>query len=109
MKIEAPQQPQQAEGETVGDAVYDRVAGREPAAEQPQEQVVDNVEEPQEIARIVLPPTPVNEEPPLVQPIGEAATDPAAATAPPTEEWPIRPRRRARSWRSGRAACAPTW
>ena len=86
VKIEAPQQPQQAEGETVGDAVYDRVAGREPAAEQPQEQVVDNVEEPQEIARIVLPPTPVSEEPPLVQPIGEAATDPAAATAPPTEE-----------------------
>ncbi len=55
VKIEPAQSQADNSGDTVGEAVYDRVAGRgtDTAAE---ETVVNGAEEPQEIARIVPPP-----------------------------------------------------
>ena len=54
VEASAEQQSQPENGETVGDAVYNRVAGNTPTTE---ERVVDNSEEPREVARIVLPPS----------------------------------------------------
>jgi hypothetical protein len=54
VRVEPEVNASAAEGETVGEAVYDRVSG---ANSQTEEQVVDNAEEPREIARIVLPPS----------------------------------------------------
>jgi hypothetical protein len=84
----APEAQAPAEAETVGDAVYNRVAGNAPAAE---EQVVDGAEEPREISRIVLPSPQEEPDQALVKPVGEAegAPEPAgpgetAAEAAPT-------------------------
>ncbi len=52
VKVEPPTDQAATDGETVGEAVYNRVAGNTPPAD---EQVVDNAEEPREVARIVLP------------------------------------------------------
>ena len=71
VKVKAPQESQQAEDERVGNIVYDRVAG--PTASLTQEQVIDNTDEPQEVPHIVLPPAPVDDEPPLIASIGETA------------------------------------
>lgn len=54
VRVEPAQDQAAAEGETVGEAVYNRVAGAQPETE---EQVVENAEEPREVARIVLPPS----------------------------------------------------
>jgi hypothetical protein len=58
VKVEAPQE-QAAEAGTVGEAVYNRVAGNASNAE---EQVVEGAEEPREIARIILPSSPAEGE-----------------------------------------------
>ena len=72
----APRAAEQAEGETVGEAVYNRVAGTAPAAG---DQLVDGAEEPAEISRIV-PPAPADEpEPPPA--VRAAAPEPATASA----------------------------
>jgi hypothetical protein len=79
VRIEAPANPEAAEGETVGEAVYDRVSG---ASSQAEEQVVDNAEEPREIARIVLPPSQDDASATVDGPVGgEAPT--ASTTEPP--------------------------
>lgn len=67
VKIEPPQE-ELAAGETVGEAVYSRVAGDAPPAE---EQVVDGAEEPREISRIVLPPPQAESDQALSRPVGE--------------------------------------
>jgi hypothetical protein len=93
----APQESQTAATEeTVGDAVYDRVAGNAPETE---EQVVESAEEPREIARIVLPQTQEEADAALVRPVGEegaepqmAAGEPEAASAPASDD-EIGPRR----------------
>lgn len=82
VRVEPTQDQAANEGETVGQAVYDRVAGTTPEAE---EQVVENAEEPREIARIVLPPSQTSAENTVVGPVGEEASGgPAdeASTAP---------------------------
>jgi hypothetical protein len=75
VKIQPPAPQQQAAEETVGEAVYNRVAG---AAQPTQEQVVEGAEEPEEISRIVLPPP----EPPA--PVADAAA-PEGAAVPPAD------------------------
>ncbi len=52
VKITPEETQAEGGGETVGEAVYDRVAGQAPETE---ETVVEGAEEPREIARIVLP------------------------------------------------------
>ncbi len=91
VKVEAPPQPQ-AEGETVGEAVYNRVAGDTPPAE---EQVVDSAEEPREISRIVLPPTGGEAEAGLAREVGEGAGPPPEqiSTEPPAASAIVGPRR----------------
>jgi hypothetical protein len=77
VKVQPPQQgEQQAASETAGEAVYNRVAGSPPAAE---EQVVENAEEPREVARIVLPPS-TDENSQLERPVGDES---AGADVPP--------------------------
>ncbi len=73
VKVEPPKDQAAADEETVGEAVYDRVAGNAPAA---QEQVVDNSEEPREVARIVLPSPQSDSNDALVRSVGgeDAAT-----------------------------------
>jgi hypothetical protein len=92
-KVEAPQEQTADGGDTVGEAVYNRVAGNAPETE---EQVVDSAEEPREIARIVLPSQAENEDA-MVRNVGEdAAADadaPAAAEAGGAVEEEIGPRR----------------
>jgi cell division protein FtsN len=73
VKVDAPAQQQEAAQETVGQAVYNRVAG---AAAPTEEQVVDGAEEPEEISRIVLPPPE-----PAPPPPDAAAADPQAPGA----------------------------
>jgi hypothetical protein len=77
----APAKQAAPDGETVGDAVYNRVAGNTPQAE---EQVVDGAEEPREISRIVLPSPQENADQALVKPVGEdeaGGAEPAPAEA----------------------------
>jgi hypothetical protein len=69
-KVAAPEQ-QQAEGETAGEAVYDRVAGATPPAD---EQVVESAEEPRELSRIVLPPPQNESDDALVKAVGDETT-----------------------------------
>lgn len=64
----APAEGETASQETVGEAVYNRVAG---ATSETPEQVVESAEEPSEIARIVLPPTQAGSEETVVGPVGE--------------------------------------
>ena len=66
VKVNADEQPATSE-ETVGEAVYNRVAGAAPTTD---EQVVDNAEEPKEVARIVLP-APQSETAATERPVGE--------------------------------------
>ncbi|HWT29920.1 MAG TPA: SPOR domain-containing protein [Propylenella sp.] len=75
VKVEAPAPPV-TESDTVGEAVYNRVAGDTPPAN---EQVVDSAEEPREISRIVLPPAGSEADVGLVREVGEASGDPASA------------------------------
>jgi hypothetical protein len=75
VRVEPAQDQAATDGETVGDAVYNRVAGAAPETE---EQVVESAEEPREVARIVLPPTQTPDE--------QAATNEDAAGGPPEEE-----------------------
>ena len=104
VKVEAPPE-QRAESETVGEAVYSRVAGE---ASTQGEQVVEGAEEPAEISRIVLPPPPEPEPAPAqpvpVQPTPaqsfaepQAAPPPAgqnpASAAVAEENLPVGPRR----------------
>jgi cell division protein FtsN len=70
VKIEAQEEQAAAGGDTVGEAVYNRVAGNAPEGE---EQIVDNSEEPTEIARVILPPT-QEETDGVVRPVGEEQT-----------------------------------
>ena len=77
VKIEPAQTPSDAGEETVGEAVYNRVAGRAPDTE---ENVVEGAEEPREIARIVLPRSEGESEEPAPGPAeGEAAGTEAEA------------------------------
>jgi cell division septation protein DedD len=68
VKIETPQEPAAADEETVGEAVYGRVAGDAPAAV---EQIVEGAEEPREVARIVLPEPQADAEQDVARPVGE--------------------------------------
>jgi cell division protein FtsN len=77
-KIVSPE-TEQASGETVGEAVYDRVAGR---PQETEEQIVDNSEEPEEIRQIVLPGPQSEAETALARPVGEADGAPAEPDAP---------------------------
>jgi hypothetical protein len=90
-KVAAPEQ-QQAEGETAGEAVYDRVAGATPEAD---EQVVEGAEEPRELSRIVLPPPENESDDALVKAVGDetavASADANGGTA--IEAVAIGPRR----------------
>jgi hypothetical protein len=89
VKVEPPQDQAAAGGETAGEAVYNRVAGNAPAAD---EQVVDSAEEPREVARIVLPQSQADGADAIVRPVGEEPAAPdAASAAAPTDE--IGPRR----------------
>ena len=85
VKVTPPADQASTDSDTTGDAVYNRVAGNAPAATS-QEKVVDNAEEPREVARIVLPSTQSDGSDTVVRPVGEApdATDSVAAdeTAP---------------------------
>jgi cell division protein FtsN len=92
VKIE-PVEAQDGGEETVGDAVYDRVAGQNTGAQEgTEENVVEGAEEPQEIARIVVPPAESGNGETLVEPGGEAAvagageSEPVAAEAQGGEE-----------------------
>jgi len=91
VKVAPPSEQQAASAEGPGDAVYDRVAGETAPA---QEQVVDGAEEPQEIARVILPPPEADPSDELTRAIGAdagaPAPDPAAAEAAAE---PIGPRR----------------
>lgn len=97
VKVEAPP-AQQAETETVGEAVYNRVAGAAPTQG---ERVVEGAEEPEEISRIVLPPPEPEPAPAPAQPAiglrpapaplesspaGAAVTGPSPADAAAAEE-----------------------
>lgn len=70
VKEQAAGDQAQSESQTVGEAVYDRVAGRKPDS---QEQVVDNSEEPREVARIVLPQSQESDDA-MVRPVGGDAS-----------------------------------
>ncbi len=77
VKIEPAAPSDASEEETVGEAVYNRVAGRATDAE---ENVVDGAEEPEEIARIVPPPQ-MNSDEDLAGPVsGEDADVPRAGS-----------------------------
>ena len=52
VKVTPPEESEQAAEETIGEAVYNRVAG---GANETEEQIVNSAEEPEEIPRIVLP------------------------------------------------------
>jgi hypothetical protein len=78
VKISPEESQTAATEETVGDAVYDRVAGNAPETE---EQVVESAEEPREIARIVLPQTQGETDATLVRPVGEEDTVPQPAAS----------------------------
>jgi cell division protein FtsN len=81
VKIE-PAPTESASGEeTVGEAVYNRVAGGPPNTE---ENVVEGAEEPQELARIVLPPS--EGESTAGGPIEGEAPEPAPGVAQPADE-----------------------
>jgi hypothetical protein len=66
VKVEGDQQAA-AQGETVGEAVYNRVAGD---ATEGNEQIVEGAEEPREIARVVLPQTSDSSADQVVRPVG---------------------------------------
>ncbi|HEX9904729.1 MAG TPA: SPOR domain-containing protein [Propylenella sp.] len=78
VKVMADASQAATEEESVGDAVYARVAGNAPAVEG---QVVDNAEEPREIARIILPPSQIESDEPLVRPVGEAGSEDVESAA----------------------------
>jgi hypothetical protein len=87
VKIEPAEQADAGE-ETVGEAVFDRVAGNAPETE---ETVVDGAEEPREIARIVAPeqqePQASGEEAMMEEPAaGETATGDEGAVAAATQD-----------------------
>lgn len=95
VKVEAPAQQADGGGDTAGDAVYNRVAGTAPPAD---EQVADAPEEPKEISRIVLPPPQSDSGQTLVRPVGQSGgaaggdtTVESEAAAP--DETPIGARR----------------
>jgi hypothetical protein len=80
VRVQASNDSSATEAESAGDAVYNRVAGTTPPA---QEQVVENSEEPREVARIVLPPSQSNADSSVVRPVGESASDATEAAAAP--------------------------
>ncbi len=75
VKVEPPKDQTASTDDTAGDAVYNRVAGNAPASTN--EKVVDNSEEPREVARIVLPQTQSDGNDAVMRPVGEqpASTD----------------------------------
>ena len=82
VRVEPTEEQAANDGETVGDAVYNRVAGTTPETN---EQVVESAEEPTEVARIVLPPTQSPDE----QTATAAANDESAlASSEPAEAAP---------------------
>jgi hypothetical protein len=93
VRVEPPKGQQASEGETVGDAVYNRVAGNTPPAD---EHVVDNSEEPKEVARIVLPQSQSNSADTVVRPVGgdgsaASADESAPADAATTDPTAVEP------------------
>lgn len=80
VRVDAQPAQSSSEGETVGEAVYNRVAGNAPPTD---EQVVENAEEPKEIARIVLPPSQSETDNPLVRSVGGGEDEPSASETPP--------------------------
>jgi cell division septation protein DedD len=85
VRVEPSKDQQASTGETVGDAVYNRVAGTTPPAD---EHVVDNAEEPKEVARIVLPQSQSNSADTVVSPVGgdnDAATS-SGENPPPASD-----------------------
>jgi hypothetical protein len=89
VKVEPQQEQAAAEGESVGEAVYNRVAGQ---ANDTEEQVVDSAEEPREISRIVLPEQTANDDS-VVRQVGEGAAPTATAEAPASTDDEIGPRK----------------
>jgi len=79
-KIEPAAEEQASAEETVGQSVYDQVAGRSSEAE---ENVVEGAEEPREIERIVLPQSQGDNDNVLMRPVGsdEAGAEPETETA----------------------------
>jgi hypothetical protein len=97
VRVQASSDKAATEAESAGDAVYNRVAGSTAPAN---EQVVENSEEPREVARIVLPQPQSNADNSVVRPVGGAnatapteavpdtAAPPPAASAPAAPEEP---------------------
>jgi hypothetical protein len=79
VRVEPTEEQAANDGETVGDAVYNRVAGTTPETN---EQVVENAEEPKEVARIVLPPTQSPDEQVAENDVAVASSEPAEAATP---------------------------
>lgn len=82
VKIEPAATPSDDGGETVGEAVYDQVAGRASEAE---ETIVDGAEEPREIARIVLPESRSEGAPAAISESGGEAAEPEAEASTASE------------------------
>lgn len=80
VRVQASDDKSATESDSAGDAVYNRVAGTTPPA---QEQVVENSEEPREVARIVLPPPQSNADNTVVRPVGEGESTSATTEAAP--------------------------
>jgi hypothetical protein len=99
VRVQASNEEPATEAESAGDAVYNRVAGTTAPAK---EQVVENSEEPREVARIVLPPPQSNPDNSVVRPVGGAdaaapiepvpdTAEPAPAAAAPAAAAPEEP------------------
>ncbi len=90
VKVEPPKDQAATEGETVGEAVYNRVAGNTPPAD---EKVVDNAEEPRDVARIVLPSPQSEGDGSVVRPVGDGTDTANAASEQPAATDELGPRR----------------